>query len=471
MAEYISCSQCGREFPTDFNLPDSVAYTYFNNEVWCSDCVNKGIEDGKIVSCDACGVNMLAEDAIPVDNSCQFERICEDCFTSDDFFECSSCHRVLAWGESYAGDLNLDPSRPICYSCVDDGLVHYCRSCGTLVDNHHEYCDLHNSSGQGRVYSYKEAHNISYPSDRFCLAKGESSLTTRCCGFELEFVDDRFINLTPQEKYDLDNYDIDASCNKLLKAFKENDLLKYASITKDGTVTGEVITVPMSIEWLYSAEGYAVFKKLLDTMAVNDCMAEMSIENRVFDTDSNTDTLFRVGGHIHVSSLCRSTPPEYGGQLASFLATAKEFWKAVSGRDLCDIAFDFCKFGDAYPHTSGLACHGYAVNLYHPKTIELRFWSGCLTADLLRARAVISCALVEFFATVYHRSSRRSRYIYQENDAKKVLKQFLSYLKNDYPHGEDGYWYFTLGLGSPIVKEVLGEPVDRVGLRVNEKKY
>ena len=297
-----------------------------------------------LFTCDCCG-RTIDGDRWPV-------SVYDDCghLTIQHMLcaECKNEHTVIClgcWHRFYTRDTVLHPN----------GINSLCRNCKKNVPiNDH-------------VLGYEEEHSVLLPTH----GRGN-----RLVGFEIEYM----CHHCPEEDEPDDEGDCD-HCKHLptsiFNQLDERHLLDYAKSTLDSTVTGEVVTAPFPLQYLFSKAGKDALNTITDIVSICGGYA----------TPMPDSPCKSCGGHVHVSRAfvdpCRQEA--VADALAHFVYLTRAFWHKMSRRDE----------PSPYAIYSAQHRHGTAINFTN-KTYEFRFWNATLTPDVMRARAVICVRLVEF---------------------------------------------------------------------------
>ena len=341
---YERCVECGEYY--EHGHED--IYGTVTGEVVCDECVANRC----YTCCEDCGM-MVPEDLQVIINTRGggSYTVCNECFRSGDYYSCDGC------GDTYHRDdleyPNEDSEELFCPSCLGD---HEC----------------HNN----RVLSYDEEHHVYLDPLTVGATDGYEYV-----GFELEYIDTAF--------YDGDPTDSNAP-SRIFRDLQAQDMLDMAKSSRDCTVSGEVVTAPMSMEYLDSEDGFARLGRLCNIIKDNGCVAWDS----KFHKDS-TGKFFSCGGHIHVSHEFALPYLEHGVGysdvamgMARLVTYTQQFWHRVSGRREVS---PWAMYDTSCVHRS-------AIN-NTDNTYEFRFWQGTLEPNTLRTRAFICTNLVRYVAS------------------------------------------------------------------------
>lgn len=340
---YEQCVECGEYYEHGHDE----TYETVNGAVVCEDCAS----DRCYTRCEDCGL-MVPEDlqvTISTRGGGSY-TICEECFRSGDYCSCDDC------GEIYHVDDLEYPD--------DDSDERYCPNCG---ESH--------VRRNNRVLSYDEEHRVYLDPLTVGATDGYEYV-----GFELEYIDSSFYEEDPTNSN---------APTRIFRELQAQDMLDMAKSTRDCTVSGEVVTAPMSMEYLNSEDGFARLGRLCNIIKNSGCVAWDS----KFHKDS-TGKFFSCGGHIHVSHEFADPYLESSMEyktvaigIARLVSYTQQFWHRVSGRREVSPWAVY----DTY------CAHRSAIN-YTDNTYEFRFWQGTLEPNTLRTRAFICTNLVRYVA-------------------------------------------------------------------------
>ena len=393
---YDHCVECGEYYEED----SGECYTAVNGVV-CERCAS----DRYYTSCEDCG-QMVPEDLQVTVNTRGggSYTVCEECFRSGDYCACDDC------GEIYHVDDLEYPD--------DNSDMRFCPNC--LGDH-----ECHNN----RVLGYDEEHHVYLDPLTVGATDGYEYV-----GFELEYIDTAF--------YDCDPTDSNAP-SRIFRDLQAQDMLDMAKSSRDCTVSGEVVTAPMSMEYLNSEDGFARLKKLCKIIRNNDCVAWDS----KFHKDS-TGKFFSCGGHIHVSHEFSDPYMERGVGysriavgIARLVTYTQQFWHRISGRREVS---PWAMYDTSCVHRS-------AIN-DTDNTYEFRFWQGTLEPNTLRIRAFICTNLV--------------RYVSNKPDIKHYLEQSVDQY-SDLPAWDELRDFFENWLPNNSDAEQIAEAMGYIYERLN----
>ena len=239
-----------------------------------------------------------------------------------------------------------------------------------------------------RVLEYGEEHYVELPKHDL----GEDNPIY--VGFEIEYIDSEAIVVRGKEWPLVYENKVP---QRIFDRLNQQNLLDYAKSTLDSSVSGELVTAPLSVEYLMSEPGrdlLRTFENILrDSGAVTDEANHLRWKHRGKSEKCN------VGGHIHVSCTDMNTI----SQVARFIGLTWPYWQSISGRtDLSPWAV-FPRVGkDGEVRID----HHSAIHLDR-ETIEFRFWGATGFAHTLLSRALL-CADVVKYASGLQKMTRES---------------------------------------------------------------
>lgn len=365
LGEYYFCECCHTVHKRDNMV--KVKYDYGEDDYYflCEECYNDASDNSEVVVCEDCGCVWVNDEHMYWLDNLE-KAVCGVC--EENYSQCCYCND---WYPT--DDLTYINGRDeyACEHCRDNGSWDWCDNCDDAFDED----DLHYTD-DGRycqscyddvanyatgVVDYYASHSFENQLDpKVC--DGEDEDDTRCCGIEIEYQHD-------------DGTD---SAHDLFDLFDSAHLIGVVKVTLDGTVAGEVVTAPLSLNWLY--QEHCPLETALEIMKKHGCRAWKTL---------------LVGGHIHISDY--GMHREEKSFLAKLVNACSDFFRVISGRQHSEGAFDYCQFRKPYDNGAVLAEHGCAVNIEtHYTTVEFRFWGGTLNFKSIRSRAVLCYYLVEF---------------------------------------------------------------------------
>ena len=366
LGEYYFCEHCHTVHKRCDMV--QVKYDYGEDDYYflCEACFADAWDDNEVTRCEDCGVAWETDEHMYyLDN---LDRcVCGVC--QENYSQCCYCHK---WFPTEDMTYINDREEYACRDCGGDGCYGYCDECNEAYDGeslHYTddncYCDScwdqRKNDYRCGVVEYYACHDQDNQLDPLILPD-ESKYGTRCCGFELEY----------------HHPDGDDSAQELFDRFDDAGFIGVVKVTEDGTVDGEVVTAPVSINWLYQ----------------DDCPLE-KVTKMMTDFGCTAWKEQLVGGHIHVG--CSGMSYSDKVFLVRLVNACQSFFRVISGRTNAEGALDYCRFGRANSVGMYDSTHGCAVNIQtkYP-TVEFRFWGGTLNFQSLRTRAVLCTYLMEY---------------------------------------------------------------------------